>query len=170
MNAKHKKTKLILRIIGFSLIGIGGILSIYGIVNFMEAFNHPSFEEPGATNIFFISLGSSMVIGGIFLTIISFLSEVGKYVSKESINIQKDYLSEAGDIHKDYVKNLSQGVKEGFSGKNTKKCPNCGNEIPSNSKFCNNCGAKLNKVCPSCGSENESDANYCFKCGQKLDN
>ena len=63
-----------------------------------------------------------------------------------------------------------QGVKEGFSGKNTKKCPTCGNEIPSNSKFCNNCGAKLNKVCPSCGSENESDANYCFKCGQKLDN
>ena len=61
-------------------------------------------------------------------------------------------------------------IDEGFSGKNTKKCPTCGNEIPSNSKFCNNCGAKLNKVCPSCGSENESDANYFFKCGQKLDN
>ena len=29
MNAKHKKIKLILRIIGFSLIGIGGILSIF---------------------------------------------------------------------------------------------------------------------------------------------
>ena len=169
MNAKQKKIKLILRIIGFSLIGIGGILSIYGIVNFMEAFNHPSFEEPGATNIFFISLGSSMVIGGIFLTIISFLSEVGKYVSKETINIQKDYLSEADDIHKDYVKNLSQGFKEGFSGKNKKKCPNCGNEIPSNSHLCNKCGAKRKKVCTACGSEKEGDANYCFKCGQKLE-
>ena len=37
-------------------------------------------------------------------------------------------------------------------------CHNCGNEIPGNSKFCPECGAKLDgaDTCPSCGAKVEA--------------
>lgn len=48
------------------------------------------------------------------------------------------------------------------------KCPNCNKEIPNNSKFCMNCGAKVNK-CSSCQyGPLPSVAKYCPKCGNKI--
>ena len=48
-------------------------------------------------------------------------------------------------------------------------CPQCGNECPANSKFCNNCGAKLGPVdCPECGFTNPPGTRFCGQCGTKL--
>lgn len=68
------------------------------------------------------------------------------------------------------------------------KCPKCHNEIPDNSKFCNECGASLATnssnqdspvpmdkqvhkdlvKCPQCGEFNYSDAETCSRCGTAL--
>ena len=49
-------------------------------------------------------------------------------------------------------------------------CTNCGNELPSSSKFCNNCGHKVEEdlVCSKCGFKVNPDDNFCLNCGNKL--
>ena len=55
-------------------------------------------------------------------------------------------------------------------------CPNCNNNIPDGSKFCNHCGQRIEiisgvKHCsnPQCGKEIPSDSMFCPFCGAKLD-
>lgn len=55
-------------------------------------------------------------------------------------------------------------------------CPNCGAQLVDGSKYCNNCGAKLEKEkneeeyieCPNCGEKNIKGSNFCNNCGTKL--
>ena len=51
------------------------------------------------------------------------------------------------------------------------ECSNCGAEIEDDSKFCEECGAKLEivKKCPACGNENPANAKFCLECGESLD-
>ena len=47
-------------------------------------------------------------------------------------------------------------------------CPDCKAQIPTGSKFCNHCGAKLNNKCPNCGADISRGSLFCSECGQKL--
>jgi hypothetical protein len=48
-------------------------------------------------------------------------------------------------------------------------CPNCKATISETAKFCNNCGAKVEKViCPHCGLEVNPGAKFCGSCGKNL--
>ena len=56
------------------------------------------------------------------------------------------------------------------------QCPNCGSNIPKDSKFCGVCGSAVEQksansasvFCPYCGSENSSDSVFCEYCGQNM--
>lgn len=51
------------------------------------------------------------------------------------------------------------------------KCPNCGTENAEGSKFCNNCGTKIQQdkpKCPNCGMENAPGSKFCNNCGTPL--
>ena len=51
------------------------------------------------------------------------------------------------------------------------KCAKCGASIPSNSKFCLECGEKVFEskivICPSCGKAVQN-GKFCLECGEKL--
>ncbi|MBR1891048.1 MAG: SPFH domain-containing protein [Clostridia bacterium] len=49
-------------------------------------------------------------------------------------------------------------------------CPNCGQPVSAEDKFCSHCGTKLDAktFCPSCGMETPSGAAFCSQCGTKL--
>lgn len=51
------------------------------------------------------------------------------------------------------------------------KCPNCGKENSKDSKFCNNCGTKLNVdyYCKNCGTKLDADSKFCPNCGTRRD-
>ncbi|RPH41218.1 MAG: adenylate/guanylate cyclase domain-containing protein [Desulfobulbaceae bacterium] len=47
-------------------------------------------------------------------------------------------------------------------------CPDCRLELPQGSRFCKECGRKLNLVCFQCGTSLPSDSKFCLGCGQDL--
>jgi len=53
-------------------------------------------------------------------------------------------------------------------------CPNCQATIPADSKFCPNCGTRLQQTqvatvtCPKCGTENAAGSKFCTNCGTAL--
>lgn len=50
----------------------------------------------------------------------------------------------------------------------TIKCPKCGNELPKGSKFCMNCGEKIEELkCKNCGAELTQNAKFCPECGKR---
>ena len=52
-------------------------------------------------------------------------------------------------------------------------CPNCNNEVPEGSKFCLECGAKIELlgdneiICPACGQKTQK-GKFCMECGASL--
>jgi len=48
------------------------------------------------------------------------------------------------------------------------KCPKCQHENPSDARFCNGCGQKLELACPECGKTNPPESKFCNGCGHNL--
>ena len=48
------------------------------------------------------------------------------------------------------------------------KCPKCQHENPSDARFCNGCGQKLEVACPECGKTNPLGSRFCNGCGFDL--
>ena len=50
----------------------------------------------------------------------------------------------------------------------TIKCPNCGKDVPEGSKFCAECGAKIEQAtCKNCGAKLGPNAKFCPECGTR---
>lgn len=49
-------------------------------------------------------------------------------------------------------------------------CPQCGEPLAVNAKFCPNCGHKLKSSdqCPKCGAKIQPNAKFCAECGTKV--
>ena len=71
----------------------------------------------------------------------------------------------------------NQAQQQGQSGgaqssQQSVPCPSCGKPNPSGTKFCGDCGAKMevSKVpCVKCGAELREGAKFCSECGTKTD-
>jgi len=48
------------------------------------------------------------------------------------------------------------------------ECPKCGFENIDDSKFCLECGRKIETICPNCGKKLPSGAKFCNECGRNL--
>ncbi len=58
----------------------------------------------------------------------------------------------------------------GFNLRATVKCPQCGKDLPPNAKFCPECGFRLGSSlkCSQCGAEIPAGAKFCSECGAKV--
>src|SRR5262249_39321054 len=48
------------------------------------------------------------------------------------------------------------------------ECPQCRHVNPPGTKFCGECGARLQSLCPACQSPNPPTNKFCSECGQRL--
>jgi hypothetical protein len=48
------------------------------------------------------------------------------------------------------------------------QCPECQFDNPAGSKFCNECGCKLDITCPNCSNLNPAGSKFCNECGHIL--
>ena len=48
------------------------------------------------------------------------------------------------------------------------RCKSCGVELRTGARFCDMCGAKVEKICPNCGEVLRAQAKFCDLCGEKL--
>lgn len=140
---KAKKTRKKLLTWGGIGIGVGVALLIAGIVlsvyGSVSGFDSGSFSIP---TLIIVSI-PILIVGGI-------ITAVGSYAIHAGLAV----------------------VITGFASKTldmSKHCPNCGDVIDQNEKFCNKCGANLrnNKLC-ECGTQNDVNDQYCRNCGKKL--
>lgn len=65
------------------------------------------------------------------------------------------------------------GQNEQPAASNLIQCPNCGNKLPANAKFCLECGTKIVSldqneiICPSCGAKTPK-GKFCLECGAPM--
>jgi hypothetical protein len=82
-------------------------------------------------------------------------------------NFETEEVDEPAEIvlPEDEYEKISHPALEGYI-----MCSNCNNENIPNSKFCNNCGVKLETTprCRNCNHINLDDAIFCNQCGNKL--
>lgn len=48
------------------------------------------------------------------------------------------------------------------------ECPDCGTQLLDESKFCKECGRRLNLVCGQCGNNIPFDSKFCTECGHDV--
>ena len=66
--------------------------------------------------------------------------------------------------------NAQSGGGQGQSSTETVPCPSCGKPNPAGTKFCNDCGAKMQVSqvpCVKCGTPLREGAKFCNECGAK---
>src|SRR5215831_13770971 len=49
-------------------------------------------------------------------------------------------------------------------GADRMKCPQCGQDNPSQAKFCQECATPLARRCSKCGTQLSPTAKFCFEC------
>src|SRR6185436_10630765 len=47
-------------------------------------------------------------------------------------------------------------------------CPQCQQANPPGTKFCGECGTRLQSLCPACQAANPPTNKFCSECGQRL--
>lgn len=62
------------------------------------------------------------------------------------------------------------GQHQPIESQNLTTCTKCNSRIPAGSKFCLQCGEKVDDAlfCTNCGEKLPSNAKFCLKCGAKL--
>ena len=137
-NATKPKIFLTLRIIGFSLLGFGAVMSAIGLSLF------GNFDS-GFIGIVLLCFGGFCFVPGIALVAISFtlginktMIKTTKYIQEDNKEDLKDIASTEAEIKEAAITRTAKAVKKGFV--DTKFCKHCGEEIDADSKFCSKCG------------------------------
>ena len=151
----NKKIKIILRIIGFTLLIAGLTLSIIAFCNF------GNFDN----NLFMLSfLGLPLIGISIALVVTSFSQNISRFIKNEQATIINEFAEDISPA----IRSYSSSVKDGLTADNQITCE-CGAVNSSNAKFCSNCGKALQTTCVSCGKEISVNDKFCPECGTKVE-
>ena len=165
MDPKHEQIKGKLKKIGLTLLIVGGICFLVGIIDFFVAFG--SFRAP--TLFFFAFIGLPMAGIGGSLTLTAHQREIHQYRADEITPVINDTAEDISPAITTIASAVREGLSQESTGASTKRaCPACAAPVSPTDKFCANCGAPLARTCPPCSTPLEADDNFCPQCGTKL--
>ncbi len=131
---KHFK---VFRAIGFSLLVIGLILIVLGVIIGGDTFDMPNMGML-ISGVFLVFISISFIFIGFLPKIRKIQIDSTKYFQEENKETLIDIANTKADIHKDAITEVAKAVNEGL--RDYKYCKHCGAKIDDDSKFCSECG------------------------------
>jgi len=147
IDPKHSSTRMVLRIAGPTLAGIGLLLIVIGVANFFGAFAGGQFAGP--PRLFWcIFLGIPLLFVGVSMCMFGFLGAFARYVSGEGAPVTKDTFNYLADGTKEGVRTVATALGAGIAAgmaeaRAAGHCPKCGQGNDADARFCKHCGAGL---------------------------
>ncbi len=172
IDPEHKQWRKILQILGPVVLGIGGLLTLVGLVSFFA-----SFGSFGIPRYFWCAFVGIPLMGlGSTICKFAFMGTVSRYMANEVAPVSKDVVNYMADGTKDAVRDVAAAIGEGLSSSRgtpeitVLRCHKCNAQNATTANFCQACGASLGKsvACAQCGELNDPDARFCDNCGQAV--
>jgi len=177
LDPRHSAKRDFLRVVGPLVFGLGLVFTIIGLVSFFSAFGNfggpPKYFWCAFIGIPLMGLGGA-------LCKFAFLGAVGRYVAGETAPVARDTFNYVADGTKEGIRDVAgaigQGLSAGMAGtaggerRVVLRCHKCNHSNDADARFCDQCGAPLEKTrhCPNCGELNDPDARFCDNCGRPM--
>lgn len=145
IDPKHSVSRLVLRMLGPSIAGVGLLLTVIGFGNLVSSFG--SFEPP--RYFWYAFVGMPLLFVGAAMSMFGFLGTFARYVSGEAAPVQKDAFNYLAEGAQEGVRTVSTAIGEGLAAgmrndRNVgKPCLRCHHDNDLDAKFCKNCGTSL---------------------------
>lgn len=161
-----------LRTLGLLLTVPGAVLTIVGFGSLLSSFG--SFGGP--PQYFWCAfLGLPLLGIGTHLLRLGYLGTIARYVAGEAAPVATDTIDYVARETRSAVRTMASAVGEGLRDEardatDAPTCPACGRPGPADARFCNQCGASMQRTqaCPGCQLEQPADARFCSGCGAQL--
>lgn len=161
-----------LRTAGLLLTVPGAVLTLIGFGSFFASFG--TFGGP--PQYFWCAfLGLPMVGFGMQMLRFGYLGKIARYVASEAAPVAADTVDYVARQTRDAVRTVAGAVGEGLRGQTPRPadaapCPSCGHPGHADARFCNQCGAAMQRTvaCPGCRLEQLPGARFCSGCGAQL--
>lgn len=179
MDNKKPKHFLVLKAIGFTLLAIGIILIISGILidvpemgedNWFEMSSKKSGTIFGGVACCIIS--SAVLAAGFRPEISKMMTRSAKYIQEENKEDLKDIVGTTADIAGDAITKTTRAIKKGLqeNKEDLKDIANISAEIneeaiKKSAKAVKD-GFGNKKFCKHCGAEIDADSKFCSHCGK----
>lgn len=162
----HQQFRGFFRVIG-PLLMLGGATCM--VIAGIDFFTLSPFESPSYFWLFFVAIPILFV--GFVLSGLGYGGAVARYQSKEYAPVAKDTFNYMAKGTTEGVKSISGAFHEGkqsISQDQTLVCSACQTANEFDSKFCQECGDRLQATCEKCNTTNDRDAKFCDQCGYKI--
>ena len=106
----------------------------------------------------------------------------GRYATKRSFDVYEGAANNQNGVAGAFVaggmgigagmnmaSSMNQTIGNPVANEGTKKCLSCGVLIPSNSKFCPECGSNNSDITCQCGNKLKPGTKFCPECGKKVE-
>ena len=168
INPGHETSRNVLRIVGPSIIALGGIFMLVGLMSFFSALGGGGFPR-----LFWCCfVGIPLLFVGVVLTKFGFMGAIIRYQAGEVAPVGKDTFNYMAEGTQAGVRTVATAFASGLHEKSKQgqlPCPACGRANDAHARFCDECGAVHSKICPACGERNDGDAKFCHGCGKRLE-
>lgn len=138
------------RIVGPSLVVVGGLFSVIGLISFFSAFYSPMSGMP--QYFWCVFIGFPLIAFGAGVTKFAYLGSIARYIASETAPVQRDTFNFVAHGIRPGVKDLAEAIAQGLDVNRSDSitttgsvnyCSECGSPAAFSAKFCSQCGHKL---------------------------